>query len=553
MKHFKKTKRMVLMLTLFMLVFSACEKSEFSIDSSEEQISNSMNLDANKFEGEIPEATVPLGDYQNDLTKETEEVIETSTLTPDIEATLKPEECHTASLTATIDGGPSIGDVMFIMDLTGSMGDELNNARNNSLNIMNEIRTLIPNTNFGLSSFMDYTGYHSGCGYSWSYASSSDYPYELGSELTSDLTVVETAFNSLNLGFGYDAPESYTRALWELKNDPLTGWRTGSKKIAILWGDAAPHDCNIPEYYFGSASSGPDVGRDGIANTADDLVFQETIDELVNNDIVLFTLFSGNLTPIYELWNNASIETGGQAFQINSDGTLPGGEDIGGTIASLINENLSNINELTLEVCDPAYEDWLTQIDPAAYYNLTLDSPIQKDFEVCITPPAGTLPGVYNFEICLVGDGAEYARTVVSIVVSEENIDVALDVHPTSCPNPLSPNSKGVFPVSINGSEDFDVNQIDLATVTMEGVSPVNSSIEDVSTPFETNLEEPLDPYSCTTAGPDGYEDLTLKFDYVELRSMLGVLERGDVMTLSISGQLLDGTEFSGADITIVK
>ncbi len=130
---------------------------------------------------------------------------------------------------------------------------------------------------------------------------------------------------------------------------------------------------------------------------------------------------------------------------------------------------------------------------------------------------------------------------------------VALDIHPTSCPNPLTRNAKGVIPVSINGSETFDVSEIDVSTITLEGISPVNYSIADVSTFFEVNLEEPLDPYSCTTLAGDGYDDLTLKFDYVELRSVLGELTRGDVFTLQISGQLNDGTDFTGQDIVIVK
>ena len=130
---------------------------------------------------------------------------------------------------------------------------------------------------------------------------------------------------------------------------------------------------------------------------------------------------------------------------------------------------------------------------------------------------------------------------------------VNLDIHPTSCPNPLSLNAKGLLPVSINGSETLDVNEIDVSTITLEGVSPVFSSIEDVSTPFEVNLEEPLDPYSCTTLGADGFDDLTLKFDYEELRAALGAFERDDVMILEISGLMNDGTEFIGRDIVIAK
>ena len=130
---------------------------------------------------------------------------------------------------------------------------------------------------------------------------------------------------------------------------------------------------------------------------------------------------------------------------------------------------------------------------------------------------------------------------------------VNLDIHPTSCPNPLALKAKGLLPVSINGSETLDVNEIDISTITLEGIYPVHSSIEDVSTLFEVNLDEPLDPYSCTTLGGDGFDDLSLKFDYEELRAALGVLERDDVLILELNGLMNDGTEFIGQDIVIAK
>ena len=132
-------------------------------------------------------------------------------------------------------------------------------------------------------------------------------------------------------------------------------------------------------------------------------------------------------------------------------------------------------------------------------------------------------------------------------------LTVNLDVHPTSCPNPLSLNARGLLPVSINGSETLDVNEIDVSSITLEGISPVHSSIQDVSTLFEVNLEEPLDPYSCTTLEGDGFDDLTLKFDYQDIRAALGTLEQDDVLILEISGLLNDGTEFIGQDIVIAK
>lgn len=150
-------------------------------------------------------------------------------------------------------------------------------------------------------------------------------------------------------------------------------------------------------------------------------------------------------------------------------------------------------------------------------------------------------------DVSLVAAFEEIAGTICTTRV------VALDIHPTSCPNPLSLNAKGLLPVSINGSETLDVNEIDINTITLEGISPVHSSIEDVSTLFEVNLDEPLDPYSCTTLEGDGYDDLTLKFDYDELRAALGVLERDDVLILELNGLMNDGTEFIGRDIVIAR
>jgi len=49
-------------------------------------------------------------------------------------------------------------------------------------------------------------------------------------------------------------------------------------------------------------------------------------------------------------------------------------------------------------------------------------------------------------------------------------ITVALDIKPTSCPNPLNTKSNGVLPVAILGTEDFDVYDVDPVTVTLAGM-----------------------------------------------------------------------------------
>ena len=78
----------------------------------------------------------------------------------------------------------------------------------------------------------------------------------------------------------------------------------------------------------------------------------------------------------------------------------------------------------------------------------------------------------------------------------------------------------------------------------------MRSSIKDVATPFEpfTGKE---DPFDCTTDGPDGFDDLTLKFGTVDLRSELGldVLPVDEVVVLGVKGELFDGTPFVGEDV----
>lgn len=128
---------------------------------------------------------------------------------------------------------------------------------------------------------------------------------------------------------------------------------------------------------------------------------------------------------------------------------------------------------------------------------------------------------------------------------------VAFDIKPQSCPNPLNVLSGGVIPVAILGTEDLDVTQIDPTSVKLEGVSPMRWSVEDVATPFEPFTGK-QDAYDCTIEGPDGYLDLTMKFKKQELIDAIGDVNDGDVLVLTVSGQLLDGTAIEGEDVVVI-
>jgi len=127
--------------------------------------------------------------------------------------------------------------------------------------------------------------------------------------------------------------------------------------------------------------------------------------------------------------------------------------------------------------------------------------------------------------------------------IPEPTIEAALDIKPQSCPNLLNVHSYGVLPAAILGSEEFDVNAIDAVSVRLNGIAPIRHNYEDVTAPVVGGNE-----CECTTAGPDGHLDLTLKFDKQEIIDTLGDVNGGDVLTLTVEGVLTDETPIEGSD-----
>ena len=155
--------------------------------------------------------------------------------------------------------------------------------------------------------------------------------------------------------------------------------------------------------------------------------------------------------------------------------------------------------------------------------------------------------------------GNEVLSTAWALLTLEKavptfEIQVAVDVHPTSCPNPLNVGRKGVVPVAVLGTGEFDVTQIDPATVTLEGVAPLRWAVEDVATPYEPFVGK-LDAMDCNELGPDGYVDMTFKFNAQELVAALGPVNDGDVVVAALTGNLLEafgGTPIVGEDVILI-
>ena len=125
-------------------------------------------------------------------------------------------------------------------------------------------------------------------------------------------------------------------------------------------------------------------------------------------------------------------------------------------------------------------------------------------------------------------------------------IDVMIDIKPKSCPNPLNIKSKGKLSVAILGTPDFDVTKIDIDTLRLNGVvSPIRSKFK--------NVAAPPNDCDCLTTSADSIVDLSLKFKTQEIVATLGSVSKGLEVPLTITGELIDGTEFEGNDCVVIK
>jgi hypothetical protein len=474
-------------------------------------------------------------------------------------------ECFKETYVCSIPETPPIADILIDFDLTGSMGDELANLKTNSVKIMTAIRKEIENSNFGLISGEDYGAQYNpeeNCDYYASYGSSFyDSPYRLDTELTSDTAAVRSAINSMWLGFGDDCPECYSRRFYEAiaeligEVNPVygpIGWRTAAKKIVLSFNDAVPHDCDWTQCSglppsgacVAGWTSGRDPGRDELVNTADDIVLMDVLAKMAELNVTLVDIYSGytSLKPHWDCWTK--MTPGGGAFQINSNGTIPGGMSIDSFIVDVIMSTFDTVDIVVPGIC-AGDETFLVSVEPPSYENVVPPAVVTFELEFCA--PNETPPGTYCFDICFEADGGEFERQSYCIEVIEPTTFV--DIKPRSCPNPINVKSNGVLPVAILGASWLDVATIDASSVRLIGVAPIRSDIEDVTRPFYKKQGE----CDCTQEGPDGYPDLTLKFDKQEIVEALGEVEDRAVLELELTSNLVGGEELPiGYDCVVI-
>ena len=125
------------------------------------------------------------------------------------------------------------------------------------------------------------------------------------------------------------------------------------------------------------------------------------------------------------------------------------------------------------------------------------------------------------------------------------SVGVEIDFRPRNCVNFLNLNSNSMVPVVLLGTDAFDVGQVNVASVRVEGLEPVRTVYRDRGAPGQ-----------CRGL-PDGVLDLVVVMKAAELLAVLhdrGVpMLHGMRVSVEVDGILHDGTPFAGRDDVFLK
>jgi hypothetical protein len=213
----------------------------------------------------------------------------------------------------------------------------------------------------------------------------------------------------------------------------------------------------------------------------------------IQRDGGMFFFEKGSIVPLGHVFSGTSVPGGGlwdiKDFKINSNLT-------------------QGINNLRLRM--PLYEDYLDLI--VTVFNL----------------PAGSAP-------------------------PSQNVLVPLDIRPDQCPNTFICSENGLVTVAIPGSSKIDVSTIDLPSLSINGIAPESSVVQDITSPYSGTA---TDCNTCSIGKPDGKADLVLKFDIQKVGKTLGNVKVNQCVRINLIGtkRTPSGTRpITGVDFITIK
>lgn len=122
-------------------------------------------------------------------------------------------------------------DLIFVIDTTGSMWDDIDSVKASASSIVDTITASGADYRIELVDYKDHP--------ISPYGDPGDYPSRIDLGFSTNKTAIINAINSLSASGGNDWPEAVFSGLMSAINSP---WRSDANKAIILMGDAPPHD-----------------------------------------------------------------------------------------------------------------------------------------------------------------------------------------------------------------------------------------------------------------------------------------------------------------------
>ena len=408
-------------------------------------------------------------------------------------------------------------DLLLLEDETGSFGDDISIMKGTQLDYSDGLAAYIwGNISLAVSDFRGaVAGFRDFEPSPWGWTG--DWVYRLLTDMTSNKTTWLSGIGALTAGGGNDWPEAQLAALlssangtgWDSNqdsdyddtNDTPVGqdpsWRADATKVVVLVTDANYHVYNDTGGWPGPT-------------------YAETVSELNAAGIHVIILATSGYAGSYTQLAN---DTGGSVQLISSDSS------------NIVDAVMIALEEIVTDVWWTASGDSeiVVSLTPDVYNDQSGNTTVT--FNETISVSSGVAPGTYTKTVTFwansyPAEGAILGTETITVTVEPEPVEI--DIKPNSDPNGLNPKGKGVVPVAIVTTEDFDATTVDPATVT-----------------FGPNMVEPVHKGSCGHVEDyDGDGDLDLIFHFNIQDTGIA---KGDTEA-TLTGQTYGGVHISGTD-----
>jgi len=323
-------------------------------------------------------------------------------------------ECVTEVETVTVHVPPSgvkpKADVYLLADTTGSMGSIIGAVQAGIGAVVTDPSLQPFDIAWGAGNYKDFP-----------VPASSPYAFQHQQAPAPGAANVTAAVSTWSAGGGSDTPEGQLFALQQIATDPAIGWRPGSKRILVWFGDAPGHDPIC------SAISGAAADITETTATAALLADPGITVVAISTDTGVAGALDGDPGPGPGNFDYGACAIGGSPGQATRiTGATPGGSHTTGvnattivaTLVSLISSAVQSINHLGLQRTG-AIAPFVASIAPVSYDSLAGNVEHTLPFEVTwkgVRACAET-DQVFTGSLDVVADGVVVASKQVTITV----------------------------------------------------------------------------------------------------------------------------------------